>query len=412
MTRILALFLSLLAASPALAAEGGHQQHHGGGAKAPPAAARPGCPPQDPRLDCALQATPLILPDGSMVLAWVAGGRVMAARADSPGAPLGSAEVLNAQPETIDANADARIALAADGMGRVYAAWASRDKSYNGAMVLARSSDGGRTFRPARPVAADPASQRFPAMVVDGKDRLYLAWIDKRQAAAAKREGRAHKGGGLALAWSDDGAETFSHEGIALPDVCECCRIGLGLTPDGRPVAVWRHIFDPNIRDHAVMVFNDRDHPGTLRKISDDDWRVDACPHMGAALAVGAGGALHVAWYSGGGKRKGWFAASAAGPDAPFSEPRSLGDTAKAVSHPSFLAAGDRLWLAWKEFDGDITTIQVQASTDGGASWSPPRTAARTVDASDRPVLVGHGARAYLSWVTNAEGWRLTEQAP
>lgn len=410
MTRILVLFLALSAALPALAAEGGHQ-HHGGGAKAAPAA-RPGCTAQDTRLDCAQQATPLILPDGALVLAWAAGGRVMAARADAPGAAFQAPQTLNAQPETIDANADARVALAADGKGRVYAAWASRDKSYNGAMLLARSLDGGRTFLPPRPVATDPASQRFPAMTVDGNGRLYLAWIDKRQAAAAKRAGQPHKGGGLAVAWSDDGAETFAHEGIALPDVCECCRIGLGLAPDGRPVALWRHIFEPNIRDHAVMVFADRDRPGQPRKVSDDDWRVDACPHVGPSLAVGGDGSLHAAWYSGGGRRKGVFVASAAGPDAPFSEPRPLGDAARAVSHPSFLAAGSRVWLAWKEFDGDVTTIQVQVSDDSGRTWSPARTAARTVDTSDRPILAGDGTRVFLSWVTGAEGWRLTELAP
>jgi hypothetical protein len=399
----------LFAASGGMAAEAGHGGH---GAKAAAPAPRPGCTAQDTRLDCTRQATPLILPDGGMVLAWTAGGRVMAARADAPGGALGPAGTLNAQPETVDANADARIALAADGRGRVYAAWAGRDKSYNGTLALARSPDGGRTFEPARPVASDPASQRFPAMTVDGAGRLYLAWIDKRQAAAARRAGQPHRGGGLALAWSDDGAETFAHEGVALPDVCECCRIGLGLTPDGRPVALWRHIFEPNIRDHAVMVFDGRDHPGAPRKIADDDWRVDACPHVGPSLAVGAEGSLHVAWYSGGGRRKGWFAASAPAPDAAFSEPRPLGDAAKAVSHPHFLTTGNRIWLAWKEFDGDLTTVRVQVSDDAGATWSAARTAATTVDASDRPVLVGDGTRAFLSWVTAAEGWRLTELAP
>ncbi|ARJ67962.1 hypothetical protein WV31_01055 [Magnetospirillum sp. ME-1] len=391
--------LTVLSAPAAGAAEAGHKGH---GPALPP-----GCSAEDTRLACATQATPLLLADGTLILGWAAGGRVMAARSTDLGASFAPPRPLNAERQTIDANADARIALAADSKGRIFAAWASRDKSYNGAMVLARSLDGGTTFLPPKSVASDPASQRFPALKVDGHDRLYLGWIDKRGAAAAKAAGHPHKGGGLGLAWSDDGGETFAHEGIALPDVCECCRIGLDLTPDGRPVALWRHIFEPNIRDHAVMVFADRDHPGPLRKIAEDNWRIDACPHVGPSLAVAADGAMHAAWYSGGGNRKGVFIAQAPGPDAAFSAPRPLGNAAHTVTQPHLLALKGRVWLAWKEFDGENTTVQVQSSDDSGRTWSQPRGLAQTRDGSDRPILLGNGTQAFLSWITAAEGWRL-----
>jgi hypothetical protein len=42
-------------------------------------------------------------------------------------------------------------------------------------------------------LTTDPESQRFPVAAVDGRGRLYLAWIDKRQTAAAKREGKAFR---------------------------------------------------------------------------------------------------------------------------------------------------------------------------------------------------------------------------
>ena len=395
--RIIPLLLACLTALSAEAAD-----HKGHGPTLPP-----GCGAEDTRLACATQATPLLMADGTLVLGWAAGGRVMAARSTDLGVSFDTPRTLNGERQTIDANADARIALAADSKRRVFVAWASRDKSYNGAMVLARSADGGKTFLPPKAVASDPASQRFTALKVDSQDRLYLAWIDKRGAAAAKAAGHPHKGGGLGLAWSDDGGETFAHEGIALPDVCECCRIGLDLTPDGRPIALWRHIFEPNIRDHALMVFADRDHPGPIRKIAEDNWRIDACPHVGPSLAVSPDGSMHATWYSGGGNRKGVFFASAAAPDSAFSEPRPLGNPAHAVTQPHLLALPGRLWMAWKEFDGEITRIQAQSSDDSGKSWSAARTLAETRDNSDRPILVGDGKRAFLSWVTGAEGWRL-----
>jgi hypothetical protein len=49
------------------------------------------------------------------------------------------------------------------------------------------------------------------------------------------------------------------------------------------------------------------------------------------------------------------------------------------------------------------------ASRDGGATWSAPRKAASSADNSDHPFLVGDGQRAYLSWNTLKEGYRLIE---
>ncbi|BAE52352.1 sialidase family protein [Paramagnetospirillum magneticum] len=390
-TRILALLVAALTAPSAQAAD-----HKGHGPTLPP-----GCAAEDTRLACASQATPVFLPDGALVLGWVAGGRVMAARSNDGGASFEQALSLNAGRETIDANADARLALAADSRGRVFAAWATRDKSYNGTLALARSTDGGRSFQPSPPLAAAAPSRRFPTLKVEPGDRLLLAWIEK-SADPSRKTAR------LGLARSDDGAETLTTQETAQSDVCECCRIGLELTPDGRPVLLWRHVFAPNIRDHAVMVFADRDRPGPIRKIAEDNWRVDACPHVGPSLAATPDGALHVAWYTAGTARKGMFFASAAGPEAPFSEPQPLGDAAMTVSQPSLLTVRGRLWMAWKEFDGETTTVLARHSDDSGRSWSAPRPVARTADASDRPILAGNGKGALLSWVTRAEGWRLT----
>jgi hypothetical protein len=194
-----------------------------------------------------------------------------------------------------------------------------------------------------------------------------------------------------------------------VPHVCECCRVALDLTGDGRPVIMWRHVFEPNIRDHALMVFADRDHPGPVRRVSEDDWRVDACPHAGPTMAVAADGSITAAWYSGGGVRKGVFFARAPGPEAPFSDPIRLGRPGVLVSQPQILASGERLWMVWKEFDGQVSSALVQRSDDQGRSWSSPWLAAQTGGPSDRPLVVGEGGRAYLSWVTQAEGWRLTE---
>jgi hypothetical protein len=70
------------------------------------------------------------------------------------------------------------------------------------------------------------------------------------------------------------------------------------------------------------------------------------------------------------------------------------------------LAAG-RLFIAWKEFDGDKSRVRLAESDDSGASWNERRTIAETTGASDHPFLLRRGADVFLSWHTEREGLRI-----
>jgi hypothetical protein len=390
---VLAAVLALLSA-PALA------QHK------PAAAPRAECPAEETALKCAASATPAFTADGAVVLAWSAGGRVMVARSTDGGATLAAPVAINPAPEAIDDAGEARPVVAVDGP-RVFVAYALRqDKAYSGRLMLARSLDGGRSFEPARAIADDPTSQRFAAMGISG-GRLTLAWIDKRGLAAAKRKGEAYFGAALTVAWSDDGGRTFAHQAIAEHHSCECCRVAMTFDAQGRPLLMWRHIFAPNVRDHALIAFTDRDHAGPLVRVAEDDWRIDACPHHGPALAVAADGSVSAAWYTAGNRRQGLFLARSVEGGKAFAAPRPIGNADNGPSHPQLLAEGTRLWLAWKEFDGDRSTVMMQSSADNGQTWTTPTIAAETKDASDHPLLISDGKRPLLSWLSRAEGWRL-----
>jgi hypothetical protein len=39
-------------------------------------------------------------------------------------------------------------------------------------------------------------------------------------------------------------------------------------------------------------------------------------------------------------------------------------------------------------------------------TWSAPRVAAKTTDASDHPILLNDGHHAYLSWMTKVDGYK------
>jgi hypothetical protein len=77
------------------------------------------------------------------------------------------------------------------------------------------------------------------------------------------------------------------------------------------------------------------------------------------------------------------------------------------AERPTVMALGSRIWLAWKEFDGEATTVSLITSGDDGVTWTTPQTVASTADASDHPLLVSDGRHVYLSWLTAKEGYRL-----
>jgi hypothetical protein len=84
-----------------------------------------------------------------------------------------------------------------------------------------------------------------------------------------------------------------------------------------------------------------------------------------------------------------------------------FGAAKRSPSRPALLATSDRLHLVWKEFDGKATTIVAMRSGNGGLSWTSPEVVASTSGDSDHPLLLQLGMRAFLSWQTQREGYRL-----
>lgn len=364
-------------------------------------------------LACAAAATPLMLPDGSLWLAWTAGGSVSVARSSDLGRSFGPATAVDPAPKVIDLGPDARPKIVRDSAGRLIVAYSIfTDDQWNAQVLISRSADGGRSFSPPRSLSADPASQRFEALAATPSGDLFAAWIDKRSAAAAKRAGRAYPGAALAYAWSRDGGETFDAARIAEENSCECCRLAVAMTGSGRPVVLFRDIFGGGVRDHAVTTFTEAGAPGPAYRVSVDEWAINGCPHHGPSLAISAEGAYHAAWFTDGQARQGLFYARSADGGRSFSEPMLLAGPERQGARPCVLATPTGIWLAWKEFDGEQTEVRAQVSRDDGLSWSEARTVAQTGDKSDHPLLVSDGRRTFLSWMTHQQGYRLVALDP
>src|SRR5882672_3128554 len=347
--------------------------------------------------DAAFTATPAFGSDGTLWLVRANADRVVVVKSSDFGRSFSAPVAVTPEAMNLDWGPDARARIAVDPKGGLVVTFAIfQDKRFNGRAFSARSNDNGVSFTRPRPLTADTTSQRFESVAIDPAGRVFAAWLDKRNVAPAVTAGRPYPGAALAYAWSDDGA-AFDNTSIALDNTCECCRLGIAFAGPGRPVIAFRNIFEGSIRDHAVVTFKDAMTPGPLRRVSVDDWKLEACPHHGPSLAVAPDGSQHVAWFTDGAARKGLFYARADSADSAFGAPRALSSPDRQPARPYVLADGRALYLVWKEFDGTKARVRWQVSHDSGRTWSAVRTVADTDDASDHPLLVAHAGRAYLS---------------
>ena len=327
---------------------------------------------------------------------------------DDRGATLSVPVKVNAEPEDILGDGENRPKIVAR-KGMIYVSYTQGLTSpMSGNIRFSRSLDGGRSFSVPATVNdnREMISHRFEAMGVNDRGQVFLAWLDKRDLATAQRKGGKYNGAAVYYAVSDDGGTTFRTNIKAADYSCECCRVAMAMDTDGTPVIAWRHIFGKNVRDHAMLRL---DGKSQLVRLSQDNWEVNACPHHGPAVSIARDGVYHFAWFDNAPERHGLFYANSSDQGKSFSSPISFGNFKAQAAHPYVLSLGKRVSIVWKEFDGETTSINLIQSGDGGRLWSAPRKIASTADTSDHPMLIGDGEKAYLSWNTVKEGYRLLD---
>lgn len=310
---------------------------------------------------------------------------------------------IQALPEAISADGENRPKLAFGAKGEIYVAYTKPlAKPYTGEIRFVRSVDGGLSFSAPQTVHAnrDQITHRFESMIVDQTGRIYIAWIDKRDAELARARKQAYQGAAIYYAVSEDAGVSFRGDYRLAEHSCECCRIALALNPQGHPMALWRHVFEPNARDHALAELTADGEPQSLTRASFDDWRVDACPHHGPSLAYALDGTRHQTWFNVKGEEGGVFyaAVTAAGVSG---KPLRLGNA--QAEHADVMVSGRTVVLVWKQFNGTVTSIMGKVSGDGGLTWQE-RDLARTAGNSDQPHLLHTPTGIALLWRTQQDG--------
>jgi hypothetical protein len=347
-------------------------------------------------------------PDGRLHAVAKQGEHVVLYRSDDDGATWSAPAIVNARPEPISADGENRpkIAFAAD--GAVLVTWTRPlGKPFSGEIRLARADSGtGSVFSPPITVHRDRAeiTHRFDSLLVVPDGRVVVAWIDKRDLETAKSRGERYRGAAIYAAVSDDGGRSFRPEQKLADHSCECCRIAAAVDADGAPVVLWRHVFAPNERDHAIARLPAAGAAGAVERATFDRWRIDGCPHHGPSLVVDAAGRRHAVWFNlidGEGQvAYGRLATDGSPPTAR----RRIGGA--AAVHADLAVAGARLAIVWKEFDGSRARLFAALSEDGGDSFRSFELAA-TDGASDQPRALARGGELFAFWRTEGGGMTL-----
>jgi hypothetical protein len=335
---------------------------------------------------------------------WIAGldgqGRLFAQSSPDAGNNWGAPKLLDIGDDRVSADGENRPKLAFGPAGLVVISYTKPlSKPYTGDIRLLRSTDGGKSF--AAPVTVHANRQlithRFESIAFDATGVLHTVWIDKRELESSKARGKPYRGAALYRNESTDGGASFGPD-IKLADhSCECCRIALSPTPEGGMAAMWRHVFEPNQRDHAFARLEGA--APTLQRATLDRWAVDGCPHHGPGLVQveGQEAGFHTVWFGLRGGQSAVRYGRLDGAGRPVGEARALPDS--AAEHADVMAAGDKLVVVWRSFDGQTHRLRAWLSMDGGRNFKLQELASSPLD-NDHPRLLRLQDHIYALWRT------------
>jgi hypothetical protein len=243
----------------------------------------------DPPAKPGSMAPNLSLDGAAVLLSWLEPGRPGVKPQDGDYA-LRFSRLVNGrwtEPVTIAAGSDLFAnwadfpSVTAGAGGRMVAHWAAKSAAdtYAYDVRLARSDDGGKTWRPMGPAHDDrtPTEHGFVSAVPEG-DRIRIFWLDGRETGGGK--------GSMALRTALVGEHVEKAE-LLDSRVCDCCQTAAAMTSGGAVVA-YRDRSDHEIRDVAV-VRRGRGGWTAPRPVAEEGWEIAGCPVNGPAVAASGG---------------------------------------------------------------------------------------------------------------------------
>lgn len=276
-------------------------------------------------------------------------------------------------------------------------------KPFTGEIRLIRSEDG-HFFTDPITLHDDrqEITHRFESMTFDKQGYLHVVWIDKRdQEEVIKKTGRkdTYSGAAIYRKVSADSGKSFGPDEKLADHSCECCRIAL-IPSDHGVAAMWRHVFQGSIRDHAFLRWSSHSKQNNIVRSTYDDWKIEVCPHHGPSLAINAAGGYHAVWF---GEKSGKFAVrygKLSDDGKPVGKIIDIPD--RLAEHADIISGGNTVVVTWRSFDGKKTTIRSMISNDNGTSFHQLINGSSDQE-NDYPKLIEIKGRFYILWRTESK---------
>lgn len=237
--------------------------------------------------------------------------------------------------------------------GTIIAAWEIKHPTlknkYAGSLRYAQSHDNGKTWTQAGYIHTDTSlenSRGFFDLVTLPDGEVGAVWLDGRH-----RLGEA--GSSLFFAKTKESLGFQTDYQIA-ETVCQCCRTDL-YTDQNQVVHITFRDIDASakgqIRDIAYLQStNSGDTFTTGKKISNDNWIIDGCPHTGASMAT-VGNSLVTTWFTSGGT-PGIYTTVSTGAGQQFQDRKLLSEQGR---HPQMTATDSCVYVVWDEYNPTTT---------------------------------------------------------
>jgi hypothetical protein len=278
---------------------------------------------------------------------------------------------------------------------------------------IARSTDLGRTFAPARTLhdAALSGARGWQSMAAGSSGDVHAVWLDGRDAERKMADMATHSG----MAHKGQPPQDVYHA-IVAPDqrridtlvatgVCFCCKTAVAVDARGAVYAAWRHIFPGSMRDIAFARSLDGGrHFEPFVRVSQDNWQLNGCPEDGPAMAVDRSGVIHLVWATlideGEPQKAIFYAASRDGKT--FSARARVPTAGITPGHPQLaVTPGGGVAVVWDEtVDGLRRISWSRVSTN--RSMSPAQVLSGAESAS-HPVIVQFSDALIVAWTSRQE---------
>ena len=289
-----------------------------------------------------------------------------------------------------------RLAVAPD--GGVYVSWSSEKPKPDGTLFasdlqLSRSLDGGKTFDTPLQVNEDrPISHSFDGLAVAPDGTLLVTWIDGR-------EGRKDPATWVARV-VERGTRVERTRKVG-DDTCVCCRVDAAAGPRDTVALTWRRVFPGDIRDMVMAVSRDGGRSfGDPTLVSNDRWKINACPHRGGAIGLDARGRIYMSWYTEGTDIRPDLRFAISEDGRRFGPARRLHTSATSIPDNARMAVdpAGRAVVVWEESTAVRRRILLRYTADGGKSLSPIHVLSGAIKAYQPDVAFAPDGSFLVAW--------------